>query len=208
MKQTVKLALFTALISSSAVFAHDYKDAHYKDEPVAPTYTFVPNWYIGGHIGVSRTHDKAAIGSGDAVTQIGPGWTADVGYQFAQFYQTTFAAELGYTQYHNSNETAPHANIASTEHFATYLAAVAQYPVINHFNVFGKLGLAYSYAKKVFTASSASGSANAYSPYYGAGVSYNMTKKAVLALQWARTRGNGSTGSTDLTSLGLTYNFL
>ncbi|MDR3492104.1 MAG: outer membrane beta-barrel protein [Gammaproteobacteria bacterium] len=181
----------------------------YKNEvimPIAPM--FVPHWYAGGHVGVSRTHDNAAAGSGNSVTQYGPGWTADVGYQFIQFYRATLAAELGYTQYHNSNETAPRVNVASTEHFASYLAAVAQYPIIANVNVLGKLGIAYSYAKKVFTATGASRSANTYSPYYGAGISYNMTPQAALVLQWNRARGNNSTGSTDITTLGVSYNFL
>lgn len=181
--------------------------AVYKDlMPPAPV--FVRNWYVGGHVGESRTHDKPAPGSSDSVTQIGPGWTADLGYQFAEYYRAIFAGELGYTQYHNSNETSPGTNVASTEHFATYLAAVVQYPIVNNFNVLGKLGIAYSYAKKVFTTSGASASANAYSPYYGVGVSYNMVPNAAIVLQWARARGNGSTGSTDLTSLGVTYNFV
>lgn len=207
--------LATLLFSSSTVaFAHHKKhhkvsqEVIYKDQVPVPVYTFVPNWYVGGHVGLSRTHDKAAPASGDSVTQIGPGWTADLGYQFFEYRRAIFAGELGYTQYHNSNETAPNTNVASTEHFATYLAAVVQYPILNRFNVLGKLGVAYSYAKKVFTGSGASASANVYSPYYGAGVSYNITQQAALVLQWARVRGNGSTGSTDLTSLGVSYNFL
>lgn len=209
-----KLTLLTSLLlSSSLAFAHHSKKHHaapqpeiYKDQ--TPVVTFVPNWYVGGHVGLSRAHDKAAPHSGDSVTEIGPGWTADLGYQFAEFYKAILAGELGYTQYHNSNETTPSTNVASTEHFSTYLAAVLQYPLVNRFNIFGKLGVAYSYAKKVFTVSGASASANVYSPYYGAGLSYNITQQAALVLQWARARGNGSTGSTDLTSLGISYNFL
>ncbi|HSW69758.1 MAG TPA: outer membrane beta-barrel protein [Gammaproteobacteria bacterium] len=209
------IVLFTLACSfSSTAFARHCKKHHctppvetvYKDQ--TPVYTFVPNWYVGGHVGVSRTHDKAAPGSGDSVTQIGPGWTADLGYNFYQYHRATFAGELGYTQYHNSNETTPGTNVASTEHFAAYLAAVGQFSLIHNLSVLGKLGVAYSYAKKVFTTTGASASANTYSPYYGAGFSYNVTPQAALVLQWARARGNGSTGSTDLTSLGVTYNFL
>lgn len=225
-KKSTKIAtvaiLTTAVLSSSpAVLAKHCKKHHckkhaqvvvyngaYKDAmPMEPVNMFVPHWYVGGHVGVSRTHDKAAPGSADSVTQIGPGWTADLGYQFFQFYKATLAAELGYTQYHNSNETTHLVNVASTEHFASYLAAVVQYPLVHDFGIMGKLGLAYSYAKKTFTGG-ASNSANTYSAYYGAGLSYNITPKAELDLQWARVRGNNKTGSTDLTSLGLTYHFM
>src|SRR5579872_3162149 len=54
----------------------------YKGEMPIPVAVFVPNWYVGGHIGESRTHDNKAANSNDSVTQIGPGWTADIGYQF------------------------------------------------------------------------------------------------------------------------------
>jgi hypothetical protein len=216
--RTIKLAILTTLIfsSSSVAFAHHGKKHHrtpatpvtYKDQVLVVVPSFIPSWYVGGHVGISRTHDKAAPGSGDSVTQIGPGWTADLGYQFVEWHRAIFAGELGYTQYHNSNETVPNVNVASTEHFAAYLAAVGQYPLVGHLNILGKLGVAYSYAKKVFTTSGGSASANVYSPYYGAGFSYNVTQQAAIVLQWARARGNGSTGSTDLTSLGVTYNFL
>jgi len=217
----VSLTILTTLFfsSSNVAFAHHKRHHHhchhhpipvtmsYKDQlPVEPV--FVPNWYVGAHIGVSRTHDNQTPNSGDSVTQIGPGWTADLGYQFAEWHRALFAGELGYTQYHNSNETKPGLNVAYTEHFASYLAAVVQYPLVYNFNVFGKLGAAYSYAKKTFNAFGGSNSANVYSPYYGAGLSYNVTPKAAIVVQWARVRGNHSTGSTDLTSLGFSYNFL
>lgn len=204
-----------ALITSPVTLAKHYKKHYckcpqesnvtvYKEMPVP---MFVPSWYVGFHLGESRTHDSPAPGSGDSVTQIGPGWTANLGYQFVQFYRATIAAELGYTQYHNSNETLPGINVASTEHFATYLAAVGQYPLVHNFNILGKLGFAYSYAKKVFTGGG-SASANDVSLYWGAGFSYNVTQQASLVLQWARVRGNNKTGSTDLTSLGFNYSFL
>ncbi len=214
MKWIISSTLVTTLVCTSSVaFAHCKKHHHchhHAPPPVVVTYkdlmpSFMPSWYVGGHVGVSRTHDDPAVNSGDSVTQIGPGWTVDLGYRFYQFYRATLAGELGYTQYHNSNETLPGVNVASTEHFASYLALVAEYPLCHNFNVLGKLGVAYSYAKKVFTTGGASASANTYSPYYGLGVSYNMTDRAELVLQWARVRGDHSTGSTDLTSLGVTY---
>lgn len=87
--------------------------------PLAPV--FMPNWYVGGNIGVSIAHDKVAANSSDSITQTGPGWSADIGYQFAEYYRILFAGELGFTQYHNSNETLPRINVASTEHFVISL---------------------------------------------------------------------------------------
>jgi len=185
-----------------AVFTNDNQQPIMKDMPV---YTFMPNWYVGAHIGESRAHDRPTAGLGSSVTQIGPGWTADIGYQFYQFRRATFAGELGYTQYHQSSDNTKVLNIANTEHYATYLAGVGQYSLNNNFSVLGKLGLAYSYAKKILTIAGVTGSANAYSLYWGLGVTYYMTPRAGLVLQWARACGNNKTGSTDLASLGVTF---
>lgn len=168
---------------------------------------FVPGFYVGANVGESRVHDKRAPGSADSVTQIGPGWNVDLGYRFVEFYKIVLAAELGFTQYYHSSETTPGVNVATTEHFTSDAALVGQYYFIPEFSVFGKLGVAYNYAKKVFTASGTSKSANAYSLYYGLGVAYNVTSQAAVNLQWARAQGNNSTGSADLISLGITYAF-
>lgn len=205
MKNSVKI--LSLLVISFACTQAAFAKPIFKGEitPVMPA-AFVPSWYAGINVGVSRTHDKAAVGSSDSVTQIGPGWNIDLGYQFVKFYNLLLAGEIGYTQYYHSTENLPGVNIANTDHFASYLALVGQYPVVNHFSVLGKLGMAYSYAKKVFTFG-ASASANSYSAYYGLGIVYDLTQHASLNLQWARARGNSSTGSTDLTSLGLSYCF-
>jgi len=211
-KNIIKVSVLTILsfVCVQNTFANGYKGETTSMPAITMpnlTYSYVPSWYVGGNIGVSHVHDKKARGSADSVTEIGPGWSVDLGYQFLQVCKALFAGELGYTQYYHSSETLPRVNVATTEHFSSYLAAVGQYPLGYNFNVLGKLGIAYSYAKKVFTVSGASGSANAYSPYYALGFSYNVTSKAALVAQWARARGNGSTGSNDLSSLGVSYSF-
>jgi OOP family OmpA-OmpF porin len=181
---------------------------NYKDQPVVIVPGFTPSWYVGGHLGESRVHDGASPGSSNSVTEIGPGWTVDLGYKFIEFYKAIFAGEIGYTQYYHSSETAPGLVIATTDHFSSYAALVGQYPLIQHFGALGKLGVAYSYAQKVFEATGVSASANDYSLYYGGGLTYDITPQAALVLQWARARGNDETGSTDLTSLGISYSFI
>jgi hypothetical protein len=219
----IALSVLTTLVfttSTDALAKHRHhgkkyrcsqRGVYYKNADMMPIQAvdmFMPHWYVGGHIGVSRAHDKASAGSGNSVTQIGPAWTADIGYKFLEYRRAVLAAELGFNQYHDSNETTPGTNVASTQHFATYLAAVLEYPLGSYFEVMGKLGGAYGYAKKVFTATGTSASANDVSPFYGLGVAYHMTSKADLVLQWNRVRGDSSTGSTDMTSLGVTYNFI
>lgn len=197
------LVIASVICSSTSLAAQGI----YKGQLMPMSAQYAPMWYAGANIGVSTVHDKKAAGSNDSVTLIGPGWSADLGYQFLKLYNTTFAGELGYTQYHKSTENTPGVNVANTEHFASYAALVGHYALPCHFGILGKLGVAYSYAKKVFVASGVSRSANVYSAYYGLGATYDMTQQASLVLQWARAHGNGKTGSTDLSSLGVSYAF-
>jgi outer membrane protein with beta-barrel domain len=180
----------------------------YKEQPIVIAPSFTPTWYVGANIGESRTHDAAAPGSGDSVTQIGPGWSADLGYKFIRFYNAVLAGEIGYTQYDHSSETTPGVVVAKTDHFSSYAAFVGEYPLIQSFGVMGKVGLAYSYAEKIFEASGAANSANDWGLYYGGGLTYSMTPQASLIVQWDRARGNDKTGSTDLLSLGVEYSFI
>lgn len=179
----------------------------YKDqEAIIPAFT--PTWYVGFNVGESRTHDAAAPGSGDSVTQIGPGWSVDLGYKFISFYKAVLAGEIGYTQYYHSSETTPGVVVAETDHFSSYGALVGEYPLVYHLGVIGKIGVAYSYAEKIFQASGAANSANDWGLYYGGGLTYAMTSQASLIAQWNRARGDNQTGSTDLISLGVEYSFI
>src|SRR3990167_859402 len=205
--RAILTTVICALLTSTAFAKHKMHKV-YKDEGALPivviTPAFVPTWYVEGNIGVSRVHDKKAAGSTtNSVTQTGPGWSADAGYQFYNYRNFLFAGELGYTNYHDSTENTGTTNVATTEHFSSHLAARVTYPLGYNFSVLGKLGVAYSYAKKIFTATGASASANVYSPHYGLGLSYNVSQRAAFVGQWARARGNGKTGSTDLYSLGV-----
>lgn len=202
----MKLKVCLSLIALTCVTTTYANQVNYKDyKDVVPVFT--PSFYAEANVGLSITHDKAAVGSGDSVTQIGPGWSAALGYHFAEFYKAILSGELGFIQYHPSSENTPTTNVANTEHFATYLAAVGQYGLPYNFGILGKIGLAYSYAKKVFVASGASASANDYSLFWGLGVSYNITKQAAFILQWNRVVGDHKTGSTDFASLGVSYDF-
>lgn len=161
------------------------------------------HWYAGGNIGVSHLHDNANTGSGNSVTENGPGWSVQGGYQF----NSLLGTELGFTQYHYSSETANSTNtsIAETEHYSVDLAATGRYPMMNQLSALGKLGIAYNYARKVATGGGAGSAkaAQAGSLYWGLGVDYSLTTKVDVIAQFAEAVGNHLTGSADLWSLGL-----
>lgn len=159
------------------------------------------HWYVGGNIGMSHLHDDPNPGSGNSVDENGPGGSVVGGYQF----NSILGAELGYTQYKNSRETIGSTIIAKTEHYAVHLAATGRYPLIDKWSALGKLGIAYSYAQKMATATGTAASSGAGSLYWGLGVNYSITPRVDFIAQFAEAVGNHLTGSTDLWSIGLNF---
>ena len=156
------------------------------------------HWYVGANLGVSHLYDNETSGTNNSVTENGPGWSVNGGYQF----NSLLGAEIGFTQYHDSRETSGSTNVAKTEHYAVDLVATGRYPLVNKWSVIGKLGMAYSYANKIYTAGPAA-SSGALSPYGGLGVAYALTQKVDFLAQWAAAKGNNYTGSSSLYSVGL-----
>lgn len=162
------------------------------------------HWYIGGNLGVSHANDRPFTNSNDHVDENGPGWNVNSGYQFFHIYQAIFGGELGYSSYADSREYAPGSiTVGRTEHYSIYLAATGQLPLVYNFSALAKLGAANSYARKNAFPGNFSRSANPFSLYYGFGLMYNVTPRAALVTQWARDRGNSTTGSMDLYTLGV-----
>ena len=158
-----------------------------------------PHWYVAGNLGVSHLYDNESPGTTNSVDENGPGWDATLGYQFNHL----FGGELGYTQYYNSRETSGATVVAKTNHFAVHLNATGKYPLVHRLSALGKLGLAYSYAQKVFEATGAAGSSGAVSPYLGLGLDYKLSRKADMVAELSFVRGNNYTGSSTLYSLGV-----
>lgn len=166
------------------------------------TYTLdCSHWYVAGNIGVSHLYDRKNPASGDSVDENGPGWDAAIGYQL----NSILGGELGYTQYYNSRETIASTLVAKTTHFAVHLNATGRYPIAYQLSALGKLGLAYSYAQKVFQTTGAAASSGAVSPYLGLGLDYSITPRVDMVGQWAWVRGNNYTGSSTLYSLGMVF---
>jgi hypothetical protein len=158
------------------------------------------HWYVAGNIGFSHLHDSATPHINSSVNENGPGWNVSGGYQF----NSLLGAELGYTQYHDSRETFGAINIAKTEHYAVDLAATGRYPLFDKWSALAKLGIAYSYANKIFNIGPAF-SASAVSVYWGLGATYSITPKVDFIAQFANVTGNNYTGSSGLFSLGASF---
>ena len=160
-----------------------------------------PHWYVEGNFGISHLFDKQATGTVASVDENGPGASLIAGYQF----NSMLGTELGYTQYYNSRETSNRTIVAKTQHLAVDLAATGRLPLINKLSALGKLGVAYSYAQKMFITTGVAGSSGAVSVYGGLGLDYSLTPTTDFIAQWARAKGNDYTGSSDLYSIGLNF---
>lgn len=196
----ITVVTFSSLVISPAVFA-SFSSWYSDGRSQMTTYTLdCAHWYVGGNVGYSHLHDRQTPGTANSVDENGPGWNVNGGYQF----NSLLGAELGYTQYHDSRETSGATNVAKTEHYAVHVAASGRYPLVDRLNALAKLGVAYSYANKIFTGGAAF-SSGAVSPYWGLGLSYSITPKVDVVAFGASVRGNNYTGSSDLYSLGFTF---
>lgn len=207
MKQVFKLLMVGAgscLLAMNASAARHHV-VSYKGEAPMPVpcdcNVFTSHWYVAGNLGLSRVYDNAAPNSNNSVDENGPGWDADIGYQINKF----FGAEIGYSQYYNSREMSGSTIVARTTHFATHLDATGRYPVYEKLSVLGKVGAAYAYAQKMFTATGASASAALVTPYLAAGLAYELTPRVNMVGQWSFVRGNSKTGSNTLYTLGMEF---
>lgn len=166
-----------------------------------------PHWYVGANLGISHAFDIPPADSTDYVEHNGVGWSVDAGYQFLHIYGAMLGIEAGYTQYADSREyTRPSMLIARREHQSADLVGTLQLPIVCNLSLLGKLGAEYSYARTNAYPVNFSSSANVIGLYYGGGLMYDVTSRAAVIAQWARARGDGSTGTTDLYSLGVRVN--
>lgn len=191
--------VFALIIGLTALTNNAY--AHYFNIPQSRYAIDCGHWYVSANVGASHMHDKVIPNSGNSKHPWGPGWNADLGYQF----NPILGSELGYTQYHDSRENAGRIAVAKTEHYALHLAVTGRYALTERINALGKLGIAYSYANKIFTVTGFSASSGSVSPYFGLGLTYIATRKVELVAQWGMARGNRYTGSTELYSLGAIF---
>lgn len=168
-------------------YKHVYKDG----------YSMYPHWYAGFGIGLSRTHDKS--GSAVKTDNSGVGHTVRAGYQ----YNRMWGGEAGFIEYGDSRDISGTTLSGRTEHYSVYAAATARHPLRYGFDGVGKLGVAYSYARKNAWPTNTSNSARSASAFFGAGISYAVSKTVDATLDWSRVLGNDSTGTTDLYALGL-----
>jgi OmpA-OmpF porin, OOP family len=200
-----KQILIAVVLSSGAASVANAAITYTGIRQKLSTYTLdTGHWYAGANIGVSHLHDKKNPGSTNSVNENCPGGSVVGGYQF----NSLFGTELGYSQYKNSRETSGGTIIAKTEHYAVHLAATGRYPLINKLSALGKLGMAYNYAQKMAIASGTAKSNGNVSLYWGLGFDYSITPCIDFLAQFAEAVGNkgqNSTGSADLWSIGLNF---
>lgn len=200
--------------------------------------------YAGGTLGWGTIHQSTFnnsnaptnTASGDGITESQSTSSNEGGFAGRIFggYQFTrnFAAELGYTRFHNANSTqssiitddegTSSQTLASTIRTeAVDLVAKGILPLQNCFSLYGKLGAAYLHATNTITLNTVdpvegnesgrfSGSANKIYPTFGAGVAYDITPHIVADASWNHIQkigGSSSFSNTDLFGLGLAYNF-
>lgn len=172
----------------------------------------LPGFYLGGQAGWGDTHYNSDATGATSKKDTGLAGRIFTGYQFDQ----NWAAELGYTRFHNSTATynlgagAGNATITLKEQ-AIDLVGKGILPLQDGFALYGKLGAAWLDAKASASNATIEGSDTEHKilPTFGVGLSYDITPNVPVDISWNRIQkvGNTNLESTDFFSLGIAYNF-
>lgn len=170
--------------------------------PREPGRSFVPftnSGYVGGNIG--RTDFDADCRAGFGCDQRDLGFKLYTGGQLWRF----IGLELGYV-----NVGKGEASGGSIKAQGVNLSVLANLPVSDRFNIFGKVGSTYGWTKTSAAAPGvATGSDRGFGISYGAGVGFDLARNWQLRGEWDRYRFDFKSGGrdVDMFSIGVAYKF-
>ncbi|MDF1761732.1 MAG: outer membrane beta-barrel protein [Coxiellaceae bacterium] len=162
--------------------------------------------YVGGNVGYGKTNlTMQDVDTGNNISTKNKGfvWGANAGYEFTK----NWAVEAGYTQMPNVKIDQ---GTTANQNRIFDIVAKGIYPFNDKFNVFGKLGAAYTHTHTTSLTGidNPDQSSGAIVPYFGAGVGYNLTQNVSLNVQgFATTKRGNSVPAMYGATAGLQYNF-
>ncbi len=137
-------------------------------------------FYVGGGFGQSKAHDWCSGAGGISCDDRDTAWKAFAGYQLNR----NFAAELGYTNL--GQFTASAGGLTDNAKVNVWeLSALAAWPLMNQFSVYGRLG-AYRANAKEDTNFVGSFEHNNSDLTYGLGGQYDFTRNLGVRVEWQR----------------------
>lgn len=165
-------------------------------------------WYLEGNVGSTKLSDKNFNGSVSASSAAG---SINAGYKFMPY----FATEIGVVRYSKMRVKNNGVTAGTNKLYSYDLALRGIFPLnVYGFEVFAKLGIgrlnsqvSISNTVAATTANLISGTHNATGLYIALGMDYYFTQSLSANAQWARQKGNNTTGTADLWALGLSYLF-
>jgi hypothetical protein len=183
---------------------------------VSASFAAVPvpfGWYLEGNVGLTQV-SNTNYGSNTATSSSGAAWNVNGGYKFSPF----FGGEVGYTRYAATKiKTSGGSGYgAKDNHYAIDIAGKGILPIGDTgAEFFAKIGASWIQSRVSITNTTAAqsltglqtGNNNATNLYLGFGGEYAVTPNMPISLQWARSKGNNTTGALDLYSLGVAYIF-
>lgn len=167
-------------------------------------------WYAELNGGVTNISDQGF--TGNVKSSSGLGLNVNLGYKFMPF----FGAEAGYTGYSKITiENQFGTTIGEITHYAVNVAVRGIVPVVDSgFEAFTRVGYAWQWANfsisnptaaAIIGATSSRKTGNGF--YFALGGQYYLSPEMAVNLQWARAKGNNSTGTIDLYSIGVSIIF-
>lgn len=170
-------------------------------------------WYVEANAGYSTLSNTNLPGKVDSNGAAG---NLNIGYKFMPY----VGLEIGYSQYSGSsiNDIITGEQAGKAKHYSYDIAGRAIWPIADSgFELFGKIGAQHiattvslnrqnpeAIINTGLTTSMGGGTTGLY---MGLGGQYYLMPELAVVVQWQRAAGNGSTGTADLYSGGLSFIF-
>ncbi len=169
--------------------------------PAAAQKPLETGFYIGGALGQATQQDTCAriAGPGASCDDTSTAFKILGGYQINRY----VAGELGYAELGKATATAG----GLTDEIkarAWDVTAVGQYPIVDRFSVYGRLGLYFANVKENTNFVGNSSHSN-NDLTYGVGVRYDFTRNLAMRGEWQHYSdvGGGNIGTTDIDVIGI-----
>ena len=169
-------------------------------------------WYAEANVGTSKQSNEN-YGTNLSTSSSGFAGNVNLGYKFMPY----FGVELGGTRYAKTKIKSNGSTVANDNHYSYDIAGKGILPISDSGAAFfAKVGVSRINSHVVISdpttmnnngSSVNSGSRAVTGAYFGLGGEYNYMANSAVNLQWARAKGNSSTGNLDLYSIGISYIF-
>ncbi|NRA83781.1 MAG: OmpA family protein [Gammaproteobacteria bacterium] len=159
-------------------------------------------WFVQGDIGQAKSYGQRNVYSDLRMSEKRRAWKASTGYRF----NNNFALAFNYADLGMVEDFANRGALESIAGKATGLSGIYNFPISQRVNIHAKAGYAHFSGRnnRLSNGGHAWNRTSDNAPFYGAGMSFDLTQNLSLMVDWERYKFDSV---TDVVSTGLRYTF-